>query len=130
MGDVRVVGWVTARTEVAASTRRRVSWKVERRSGQWVWKCEMSITASCSPVCELVCRETMLSTSVRIEDRREGDERMYDNCQNEVGIEFVVARNRVLISKFAMSFAENPHFWQEASRDRINLLAPRWWFSA
>lgn len=36
--DVRVVGWVTARTDVAASTRRRVSWKVERRRGQWVWK--------------------------------------------------------------------------------------------
>lgn len=32
--EVRVVGWVTVRTDVAASTKRRVSWKVDRRRGQ------------------------------------------------------------------------------------------------
>lgn len=40
-------------------------------------------------------------------------------------MEFVVARKRVLISKLAMSLAVKPHFWQQASLERISLLAVR-----
>lgn len=73
--EVRVVGSTTARTEVAASIRRRVSWKVATRRGQWDWKRVMSITASSVPS-EDFCLLTMLSTSVWIWWRSEGEERM------------------------------------------------------
>ena len=73
--EVRVVGSMTARTEVAASIRRSVSWKVATRRGQCDWKRVMSITASSVPSAAFSLL-TMLSTSVWIWWRREGEESM------------------------------------------------------
>ncbi len=73
--EVRVVGSTTARTDVAASIRRRVSWNVATRRGQWDWKSVMFITASSVPSCPF-SRVTMLSTSVWICRWREGQARM------------------------------------------------------
>ncbi len=60
--EVRVVGSTTARTEVAASIRRSVSWKVATNKGQWDWKSVMSITTSSVPSSPFPLF-TMLSTS-------------------------------------------------------------------
>lgn len=109
-GVESVAGVTTLRTEVAAPTRRSVSWKVERRSGQWDWKSVVSITAYSSPVSEEGRRSTMFSTSLRISESREGSDRMYDSCQKDVATVFVVAKNNVEISKFAMSRVLKPHF--------------------
>lgn len=76
---------------------------------------------------EAVLRVVMISTSVLISETRLGEESMYDSCQNEVGMELVVARKRVLISKLAMSLSEKPHFRQQSSRERVRLLDVRWW---
>lgn len=75
LDEVRVVGSTTARTEVAASIRRRVSWKVATRRGQWDWKSVISITASSVPS-SLFSRLTMPSTSIWISRSRDGDERI------------------------------------------------------
>ena len=60
--EVSVVGSTTARTEVAASIRRSVSWKVATRRGQRDWKRAMSITASSVPS-SFLSLFTMPSTS-------------------------------------------------------------------
>ena len=60
--EVRVVGSTNARTEVAASRRRSVSWKVATNKWQWDWKSVMSITAF-SVLSSLFSLFTMVSTS-------------------------------------------------------------------
>jgi len=73
--EERVVGLMTARTDVAASTKRRVSWNVERRSGQHTSKSLISITAFCTPSGPSSLR-TMLSTSFLTLENSDGEARM------------------------------------------------------
>jgi len=75
-GVESVAGETTLRTEVAAPTRRSVSWKVERRRGQWDWKSVMSIMACSSPVSSDLRRSTTFCTSLRISSSREGSDRI------------------------------------------------------
>lgn len=70
-----VVGWTTDLTEVAASIKRRVSLKVERRRGHSSWNRVVSKTTSSIPV-SVVFLDMSFSASDRIWLKREGDERM------------------------------------------------------
>lgn len=76
VGVESVAGDTTLRTDVAAPTSRSVSWKVERRIGQWDWKSVVSMTAYSSPVSGEWRRSTIFSTSLRISESREGSDRM------------------------------------------------------
>lgn len=65
----------------------------------------------------------MLEIAVRIEDIRDGSERMFTSNQKDIGTELVVARNNVEISMFEISSAVNPHFWEHSNRDLTRVLA-------
>ena len=83
--EASVVGEITERTDVAEMTRRRVSWKEERRSGHEVMSALELMRAF--PSLTVV----IASISARISPSKSSCERMWHSIQKDVATVLVVA---------------------------------------